>query len=63
MTIVEAEKRCHELNQQIFDIRQEYDFGSYANYCGQIKMKPLQEELSKLVLAIVKVKATIEIEI
>lgn len=51
MTITEAEKRCKELNEQIFDIRQEYfDFGSYAVHCGQIKLKPLYEELSKLVL-------------
>ena len=63
MTIVEAEKRCKELNEQIFDIRQEYDFGSYARYCGDIKNKPLQEELCKLILAIVKAKATTEIEI
>jgi len=63
MTIVEAEKRCEELNKQIFDIRQEYDFGSYARYCGDIKMKPLNEELYKLVVAIGKAKETTKIGI
>lgn len=62
MTIAEAEKRCKELNEQIFVIRQEYDFGGYAVYCGQIMIKPLYEELTKLVLAIDKAKETTEIE-
>ena len=63
MTITEAEKRCEKLNEQILVIEKEYDFGSWPKHCGQLKTKPLIEELYKLRLAIIKVKEKIQIEI
>ena len=63
MIIVEAEKRCEELNEQILIIEKEYDFGGWAKHCGQVKIKPLREELYKLRSAIIKAKETTEIEV
>ena len=63
MTIAKAEKRCEELSKQILAIRKEYDFGGYAKYCGEQKTKSLEEELDKLLSAIIKAKETTEIEI
>ena len=63
MTITEAEKRCKELNEQVSFITKEYDFGGWAKHCGQVKRKPLMEELYKLELAIIKAKEITEIEI
>jgi len=63
MNITEAEKRCEELIGQISAIKKEYDFGGWAKHCGQIKTKPLIEELNNLLLAIIKAKGTTQIEI
>jgi len=63
VTIIEAEKRCEELNKQILTIKKEYDFDGWAKHCGQIKIKPLTEELCKLLTAVIKAKEITEIEI
>ena len=62
MKIVEAEKRCEELTEQMIAIRKEYDFGGYAKYCGEKKIDPLRKERDKLLLAIMKAKEMFEID-
>ena len=63
MTIIEAEKRCEELNERISTIRKDCDFDSWTRYNGRIEIKPLKEELDKLLTAVIKAKETIKIEI
>lgn len=63
MTIAEAKARCNELSKKINIIRKESCFDGWTKYVGWKEIKPLQDELNKLVKAIIRAENETEIKI